>query len=147
MSTNLTSVFLGCAIIWVKRNRQFFLEIQPAAYGGHFSLSSEIASSGTVLPMQLTMVTIFTMLNIISAPYVLFNVQTVFMHEQVIRYSGLTSAVIEIQLRYLIVMVNEDVLNRIRWRRNRSLENDANNMETMFSESQITRYRGNTTVF
>ena len=97
--------------------------------------------------MQLTMVTIFTMLNIISAPYVLFNVQTVFMREQVIRFSGLTSAVIEIQLRYLIVMVNEDVLNRIRWRRNRSLENDANNMETMFSESQITRYRGNTTVF
>ena len=94
--------------------------------------------------MQLTMVTIFTMLNIISAPYVLFNVQTVFMCEQVIRFSGLTSAVIEIHFRYLMVMVNEDVLNRIRWRSNRSVEIDANNMETMFSESQITRYRGNT---
>ena len=208
-----------------------FLEIQLVTYGRHFSPSSEITNSGPVLATQLTMETIFTMSNVISAPYVLFNVQTVFTneqvinlgftsvftdfplrhfaniaavvndnvfnrngrqgnrsltitnsvavpptmqlkieaivimpninsapcvlsnvprvstHEQVTRYSESTSVIIEIQLRHLMVTISENVLNRIRRRGNRSLETDANNMETVFSESQITRYGGNTTAF
>ena len=217
-----------------------FLEIQLATYGRHFSPSSEITNSGPVLATQLTMETIFTMSNVISAPYVLFNVQTVFTneqvinlgftsvftdfplrhfaniaavvndnvfnrngrqgnrsltitnsvavpptmqlkieaivtmpninsapcvlsnvprvstHEQVTRYSESTSVIIEIQLRHLMVTIqlrhlmvtiSENVLNRIRRRGNRSLETDANNIETVFSESQITRYGGNTTAF
>ena len=90
---------------------------------------------------------IVTMPNVNSAPCVLFNVQTVFTHEQVTRYSEYISVVTEIQLRYLMVMVNEDVLNRIRRRSNRPSETDTNNMETVFYEEQITRYGGNTTVF
>ena len=49
-------------------------------------------------------------------------------------------------MSYLMVMVNEDVLNRTRRRSNRSSETDANNTETVFSEEQITRYGGNTAV-
>ena len=101
-----------------------------------------------VLPTtQLTTEATVTMPNVISALCVLSNVQTVFTHEQVTRYSEYTSVVIEIQLRHLMVMVNEDVLNRIRGCINRPSETDANNMETVFSEEQITRYGRNTTVF
>ena len=101
-----------------------------------------------VLPTtQLTTEATVTMPNVISALCVLSNVQTVFTYEQVTRYSEYTSVVIEIQLRHLMVTVNEDVLNRIRGCINRPSETDANNMETVFSEEQITRYGRNTTVF
>ena len=114
----------------------------------HGNRSSRITNSEAALPTtQLTIEATVTMPNVISALCVLSNVQTVFTHEQVTRYSEYTSVVIEIQLRHLMVMVNEDVLNRIRGCINRPSETDANNMETVFSEEQITRYGGNTTVF
>lgn len=110
--------------------------------------SLTITNSVAVPPtMQLKIEAIVTMPNINSAPCVPSNVPRVSTHEQVTRYSESTSVIIEIQLRHLMVTISENVLNRIRRRGNRSLETDANNMETVFSESQITRYGGNTTAF
>ena len=97
--------------------------------------SFRVTNSETVLQVtQLTIEAIITMPNVASTACVLSNVQTVFTHEQVTRYSEFTSVAIRIQLRHLMVMVNEDVLNRIRRRSNRYSETDANNTETVFSE-------------
>ena len=113
--TNFTSVFLSFSIKRGIEEQTVFPERQLISYEGNFSLPLEITNSGTVFATQLSMRTIFAMLNVISAAYALFDIRRVFTNEQVINCLGFTSVFTDISLRHLVnitVVINEDIFNR-----------------------------------